>query len=294
MLKNIVFGGATFAGTAGGYALGDLENCKPDELLDYSIAMGIEYFDFAPIYGFDHAEKTFGSLIGDRREKVKIISKAGVDWHDSGRVNMDNSPKVISKMFEKSLKNFNSDFIDIYFIHWPDKKTDIRYSVEVLENLKAKGKIKQIGLSNTDASDFEKAMEVSQIEYVQSECNLFNQEAYFPDSTLKMGWGTFDKGILTSSVTLDRQFKSHDARSHAFWWKKSNWKKRVQFVDKMKDKYNLNHEELKSIALHYSHNQMNLSIIGFKSPAQLDDINNLLKKEKHNDYEKIVHEFSLF
>lgn len=294
MLKRIAFGGASLSGEGAGYGFGNLVNTSADDLINHAIELGMEYFDFAPIYGFNQAEQTMGRVLGANRDKVKLISKAGVTWHDNKRVDMNNSPKVIHKMFDQSLKNFNSDYIDLYFMHWPDKNTDIRFSVEVLQNLKEKGKIKNIGLSNTNEEDFFKAKEVAQIDYLQSECNLFNQKPFKIDNCKTMGWGTFDKGILTSSVSADRIFDKHDARSHAFWWKKSNWKEKVSFVSNIKMKYSLSSSDLKSLALYFSLNTVDIPIVGVKSIDQLNEIYELIENSSENKYDEVISEFTLF
>lgn len=294
MFKRIAFGGASLSGEGAGYGFGNLVNTSATDLVHHAIELGVEYFDFAPIYGFNQAELTMGKVLGKNRDKVKLISKAGVTWHENKRVDMNNSPKIIQKMFDQSLKNFNTDYIDIYFIHWPDKNTDIRYSVEVLQNLKDKGRIKNIGLSNSFEDDFIKAKEVAKIDFLQGECNLFNQTPFKQDNCKTMGWGTFDKGILSSSVSADRNFDKHDARSHAFWWKKSNWKDKVSFLLEIKKKYTLSDIDLKGIALHFSLNSVDLPIVGVKSIDQINEIYELTKIDPVDVYSEVINEFTLF
>ncbi len=151
---------------------------------------------------------------------------------------MSNDPKTALSMLDKSLKSFGSDYIDIYLVHWPDKNVDVRAPLEVLYSAKEKGKILHLGLCNTNAEDLRKAKEAAPIEVVQMEANLFNQSSFkdlaseITEEVYKMGWGTYDKGVLAGSVTKDRRFDKSDCRSWAPWWKKSNWKKKVDFVEK--------------------------------------------------------------
>lgn len=293
MLDKIAFGGASFSGSGAGYGFGKLKDCSEKELFDYLYSNGVRLFDFAPIYGFNNAEKVMGTLIKDVRDNLKLISKAGVTWHDNLRVDMNNSPQVIKKMFDQSLKNFNTDYIDIYFIHWPSKEIDIRYSVEVLENLRSQNKIKYIGLSNTSKDEYIKAKEVAPISYIQNQLNLFEQDLLFETNAKSMGWGTFDKGILSGSVSKERVFEKEDARSHAFWWKKSNWKEKVDFVDQIKIKFDLTNEDLISLCFEFSSKNCNHPIIGFKSINQVEQI--LKRKEiNKNIYNDIINEFKSF
>lgn len=263
----IAFGGASLSGEGGGYGFGRVD--QREELMERALDFGIKLFDTAPIYGFGESERFLGEYFKQSRENVEFVSKAGVDWHENGRVNMSNRPEIILKMLEQSLRDLNSDYIDIYMIHWPDEKVDIRYSVEVLAKAQVEGKVKKIGLCNTNDEEINLALEVANIEFVQSECNLFHNAFEKIEYKLakKMGWGVFDKGILAGSVDLDRKFDDKDCRSWAPWWKKSNWKDKVRYRDEF-----LNKDQIQCLALHYALNSVDYVLIGAKTTAQLEQV----------------------
>ena len=128
-------------------------------------------------------------------------------------------------MLNQSLKNLQTDYIDLYFIHWPSPETPIVETMQVLAKAKAQGKIRAIGLSNTNAQDIEAAMAVERIDVLQAEYNAFKREveqSLFPAINEHgmgfMSWGTLEKGILSGRVTADRKFDEHDSRSRAPWW----------------------------------------------------------------------------
>ncbi len=279
-MQNIVFGGAALSGEGGGYGFGPVE--RPQELVQHALDLGIKYFDTAPIYGFHESEKLLGKTLIRQREKVSIISKSGITWHDNKRVNLTNEPKVTQKMLEQSLRNLQTEYIDVYMIHWPDPRVDIRFPMEVLSKAKTQGKIKHIGLANTTAEELTKALEVDAIEYLQSECNLFSNQLMGLADLIKkynintMGWGTFDKGILSGRVTKTRKFAASDARSWAPWWKKSNWQDKVEKVESIQEKYQIN---MRDYALTYSLQQVDLPIIGAKSKEQLDSISDFISNK---------------
>lgn len=272
-LSEICFGGAAISGEGRGYGFGKISEKDAIELIFYAFEKGINFFDTAPIYGFMESEKRLAQALKSIREKVAIVSKCGVDWHENLRVNMSNDPKVCQKMLDSSLSLHG--YLDVYMIHWPDAKIDIRYPLEVLQKAHEKKDILAIGLCNTTQDDLKKAQEVCHISVIQNEVNLFqnkNEELDFDG--LKMGWGTFDKGILTGSVTEDKKFDADDCRSWAPWWKKSNWKQKVQKVEKLKK---FTHEQgytLLEMALAYSlkEGSINSALCGFKTQEQLDQI----------------------
>ena len=236
----IAFGGASISGEGGGYGFGEISENDAIELVLYALDCGIKVFDTAPVYGYSLSEKRIGMALKNKRDEAFIISKSGVTWHPNKRIDMTNEPTVCQKMLETSLKDLKTDYIDLYMIHWPDPRTDIRYPLEVLAKAQIEGKIQSIGLCNTNSEDLSKAIEMVKVEYIQSECNLFNnplnelKNQIVENNIRTMGWGTFDKGILTGSVTKNRNFSKEDARSWAPWWKKSNWKDKVFLFDNFK------------------------------------------------------------
>ncbi len=236
----IVFGGASISGEGGGYGFGDISENAAIDLLLSALDRGIRIFDSAPIYGFGESERRMGKAFRNVREKIFLVSKSGVTWHPNRRVDMSNDPKVTERMLEQSLRDFNSDYIDLYMIHWPDSKVDIRRPMEVLAKAKSQGKIKHVGLCNTWPEDLDKAREVEKIEVVQNQLNLFETQnfedvrEYLKEHSMSfMSWGTLDKGIISGRVQKDRKYDKSDARSWAPWWKKSNYRDKVQVMEEV-------------------------------------------------------------
>lgn len=282
------FGGASISGEGGGYGFGAIGEDEAINLLLEAFDLGIKVFDTAPIYGFGLSEKRIGKAFKNKREEVFIISKSGVTWHSTKRVNMTNDPIVCRKMLEDSLKNMNTDYIDLYMIHWPDKTVDIRRPLEVLYKAKEKNLINHIGLCNTNEADLLKALEVSPIAAVQSEFNLFNNkeaETLFPLLTKEkisfMGWGTLDKGIISGRVDKSREFDKEDARSWAPWWKKSNKDKKIEVIQKIKGSKKYNSLDFVSLALSFnlSYENVNLCLVG---PRNKNQLRQLLSSYKQN------------
>lgn len=236
----LVFGGASISGEGGGYGFGDISESSAIDLLLSAYDQKIKIYDTAPIYGFGESERRMGKAFKAIREEVFLISKSGVTWHDNRRVDMSNDPVITQRMLEQSLRDLNSDYIDLYMIHWPDSKVDIRRPMEVLAKAKSEGKIKHIGLCNTWSEDIAKAAEVEQVEAIQNQLNLFESggldcvaEYLRETETSFMSWGTLDKGIITGRVSGDRKYDKSDARSWAPWWKKSNYKIKVKVMEEV-------------------------------------------------------------
>ena len=288
-LSKLSFGGASISGEGRGYGFGEISESSAIDLLLEAYDKGITVFDTAPIYGFNTSEIRMGKAFKSIRDKVTLVSKAGVTWHDNMRVDMSNDPKVISKMLENSLRHLNTDYIDIYMVHWPDKNVDIRHSLEVLEKAQSQGKIKNIGLCNSNDEELKLGQEVCQIDVLQSEFNFFNNGySLFKEADLskyyKMGWGSLDKGILAGKLKADQVFDKSDCRSWAPWWKKSNWKEKVQKVENLKKEI----QDFTPLELTMSYllntQFIDSPIFGARNSKQLNSLVDLMNTNVNEDY----------
>jgi len=255
----LIFGGASISGEGAGYGFGDISEAESLELLEAAWDKGVRIFDTAPIYGFGLSEERIGTFAKNKGDQAFIVSKSGVSWHSSRRVNMTNDPKETLSMLEGSLRRLKRDKIDLYMIHWPDDKVDIRRPMEVLAKAKRKEMIGHIGLCNTSLEDLGKAGEIESIEAVQCQLNVFERDIekeVLPYCTQRgipfMSWGTLDKGILTGRVSKERRFDKSDCRSWAPWWKKMNKEKRYQAVSLLEKRLSEDGFNLLSFALSFN------------------------------------------
>lgn len=286
-ISKISFGAASISGEGGGYGFGQISESEAIRLLHEAKENGIRIFDTAPIYGFGTSEERIGKAFSHQREDVFLVSKSGIDWHDNKRVNLTNDPVVTKRMLEESLKRLQTDSIDLYMIHWPDPNVDIRKPIEVLKTAQSEGKIKHIGLSNTNPKDFQKAQEIADIKVLQGEFNLFQRQAeteLFPiirkHNLGFMSWGTLEKGILTGRVNRDRNFDKDDARSWAPWWKQMDKESRFRAMDRilpLLKKEGYSGLEL-ALGFNLSHEEIHTVLCGMRNSEQL---HSLLKALHH-------------
>jgi len=302
-VTEIAFGGGSISGEGGGYGFGHIGDEEAISLLDEAFERGINLFDTAPAYGFGLSEKRMGKAFVEKRDSVFIVSKGGIPWDDKKRIKIDNSPKVIQKMLEQSLRDLQTDYIDLYMIHWPDKNVDIRKPMEYLSKAKDEGKIRAIGLCNSFVEDINQAFEIDRVDVLQSELNLFNssaKEALFDIIREKkmgfMSWGTLDKGILTGRVTPQRTFDEVDARSWAPWWTKVDRTPKHKAMERINELLKEKEHSALELALGYvlQFQELSTALCGVRNTDQLETaikaLNNLPGRDVLAEAKSIVDE----
>lgn len=281
--SSIAFGGASLSGEGGGYGFGTMTDEDSQLIVRDAFDKGLRIFDTAPIYGFGLSEIRLGQTIRPKRDEAFIISKCGVDWDDNKNVAIRNDAKTTQRMLEASLKRLDLDTIDLYMVHWPDENVDIRKTLEVLNKAKDQGKIRYIGLCNTNEQELDLAQEVGKIDVIQNQFNLFVREPLhlFPRlSEQKIGfmsWGTLDKGIIPGTVNRKRKYSDTDVRANETpWWSDKINGPKIDFISEIQPL--LKEFAVDGLALALGHNLMNYQkaqvagvvLCGLKSEKQLD------------------------
>lgn len=176
-----------------------------------ALELGVNFFDTAYYYGFGHSEEVLGEVLkkSNARHKVLVATK-GAHRLEGSEIAVDNSPKFLEEEVYKSLKRLQTDYLDIYYIHFPDDKTPKYEAVGALQRLREKGIIREIGVSNFTLEQIEEANRDGYLDVVQDEYNLLTREKEekFIPYLRKNGIGFIPyfplaAGLLTGKYTKD-------------------------------------------------------------------------------------------
>lgn len=139
---------------------------------------GINFIDTAYIYGPGRSEELIGEVLKERggRDNVVIATK-GAHKITGDKVTIDNSPAFLRQSVEDSLKRLQTDYIDLYYIHFPDESTPKDEAVGELKKLKDEGKIRAIGVSNFSIEQLREANKDGHVDVLQSHYNLLHRDA---------------------------------------------------------------------------------------------------------------------
>jgi 1-deoxyxylulose-5-phosphate synthase len=116
-------------------------------MVEQCLEAGINFFDTANMYNLGRAETVLGKALGTRRSEVILASKVrhrmGDSPDDAGL-----SRAAIQKALEASLKRLGTDYLDLYYLHWPDDDTPIEETLEAMDEAVRSGKVRYPAISN--------------------------------------------------------------------------------------------------------------------------------------------------
>ncbi|MGA9232301.1 MAG: aldo/keto reductase [Exiguobacterium oxidotolerans] len=148
------------------------------DLVRVALMNGINFLDTAFIYGPERSEELVGETWSETVERKNVIlATKGAHKIVDDEVVIDNSPEFLKQSVEESLKRLKTDYIDLFYIHFPDDATPKDQAVAALAELKEQGKIRAIGVSNFSLEQLKEANKDGHVDVYQGEYNLFKRDA---------------------------------------------------------------------------------------------------------------------
>ena len=173
-----------------------------------ALDLGVTLLDTADIYGAGHNEVLVGRAIHDRRERVQLATKFGIDrtGGDTART-VRGEAGYVKRSAESSLLRLGVDVIDLYYVHRPPLNVEVEETIGAMAELVREGKVRYLGVSEFDADLLRRAHAVHPITAVQSEYSLWTRtevEALAPTlAELGIGlvpYSPLGRGFLTGTV----------------------------------------------------------------------------------------------
>ena len=204
----------------GGQNYGAVDRNDSIKAIRTMLDCGVNLIDTAPCYGNGSSEKIVGEAIqGLKRDEILISTKFGLitDVYSGGYKKCATYQNTMREV-ESSLMNLGTDYIDFYFVHWPDVNTPIDETMAALANLKKQGKIRFVGVSNFSEEQIEEAEKYLQIDVQQPPFSMVNRT--FVD-LMKWGaakgidsmtYGSLGSGILSGAIRTLPDFAPNDLR----------------------------------------------------------------------------------
>jgi len=248
--STIVFG----AWAIGGAMWGPADEADAVAAIKASMDMGVNAIDTAPVYGFGQSERLVAKAVAGRREKVLIFTKFGLlakpevgeylfdmDYFGKPMKIYRNARKQsILQECEQSLRDLNTDYIDLYQCHWRDHTTPLAETMEAMELLLKQGKIRAAGVSNFTAEEIETCRGIVPLASNQPPYSMVlrDVEKDLLPYCLKNNVGVIvysplQRGLLTGKFKPDHKFDPHDHRANQPFFKPENIRRINAFLSKL-------------------------------------------------------------
>ena len=227
----------------GGYNLfPGLDDGAGRKLVDAAIANGINLLDTAYVYGLGHSEQLVGQVVKEHRREELVIATKGAHDFSTGREVIRNDPDFITQQVDQSLKRLGVDYIDIYYLHFPDHDTPKGEAVGALQRLREAGKIRAIGISNFNLDQIKEANADGYVDVVEDEFSLLHQDHltegmldYLRDHQISfVPYFPLASGLLNGKYVQDVSFPADDIRSQIADFKQPRYGKILAAVDQVR------------------------------------------------------------
>ncbi|MDZ7324084.1 aldo/keto reductase [Kosakonia sacchari] len=215
-IPTLVFGGNVFGWT--------VDEKQSFSLLDALLESGFTAIDTADVYSRwapgnkgGESETIIGNWLAAHpgtRDKVTLFTKVGADMGEAGKKGL--SARWITQAVEDSLRRLQTDYIDLYFSHWPDSETAYDETLGAYEKLLKAGKIRAIGASNLNAEQLSESLKVAdanglpRYQVLQPEYNLYDRSSFegaLQDLTIRENIGVVTYYSLASGF-LSGKYRS--------------------------------------------------------------------------------------
>lgn len=209
LLEVSVVGVGTYS-AAGVY--GRREPAALGNLLRAAYDRGVTFFDTAPAYG--EAEDLVGDALKDIRKKILVSSKVPACLGD-----LSCSYETIVAGCDKSLKRLNTDYIDLYQLHFDDGNTPVEEVIRAFENLKDRGKIRAYGIGHVSQERVAEYVDKGSPSTLMGELNAVSRNYYLKmlslleeSDTTYIGFSLTGRGLLTEDPLERRRLSPGDIR----------------------------------------------------------------------------------
>ena len=213
------------------------------QFLRTALDIGVNFWDTAYTYGPKRSEEIIGEVLKEtgKRHEVVLATKAAHD-DSSGETVMNNRPEFLRQAVEDSLRRLQTDYIDLFYIHFPDEDTPKDEAVGELYRLKEEGKIRAIGVSNFTLEQLKEANKDGYVNVYQGLYNLFQRQAeeeLFPYTVAHdisfVPYFPFASGLLAGKYTKETTFPAGDLRLKRPEFQPDQFAENVARVDRLRD-----------------------------------------------------------
>jgi aryl-alcohol dehydrogenase-like predicted oxidoreductase len=273
------------------FAWGHQDDAESIAAIHAGLDRGMNWIDTAAVYGLGHSETVVGRAVKGLAKRPYVFTKCSLVWDKSGKISHNLQAASIRREAESSLKRLKIDTVDLYQVHWPAwhgaaesaSPGSIEEAVGALAKLQAEGKIRHIGLSNFDAKQMQRALNVAPIVSLQPPYSLLAtdvESSILPFALRhKIGvivYSPMASGLLSGAMTRERiaALPEDDWRKRSANFQEPLLSRNLRLVERLRavgQRYNATPGEI-AIAWTLRNPAVTGAIIGVRSAQQVSGI----------------------
>jgi aryl-alcohol dehydrogenase-like predicted oxidoreductase len=204
---------------------------------------GLNWIDTAAIYGLGHSEEVVARAVEGVSPKPYVFTKCARVWDAAGQIGKCLKKDSVMRECEASLKRLQVDTIDLYQIHWPEPDEDLEEGWEALVRLKEAGKVRNIGVSNCNASQLARISKLAVPASLQPPYSLVSpeiEESILPycgqHNIGTIVYSPMKNGLLSGTMTKERvaTLPEDDVRRRMPAFQEPNLSRNLGLVEKLR------------------------------------------------------------
>ncbi|MEO8405432.1 MAG: aldo/keto reductase [Chitinophagaceae bacterium] len=242
----------------GGWKWGGSDRGEAVKAIRAAYDAGVTSFDTAPAYGQGLSEEILAeALQGIPRDKVQILNKFGLRWdlkegefyfksqfNDGKEFDMYklSSKKSMIEECERSLKRLNTDYIDLYQIHWNDPTTPVSETMETLIKLKEQGKIREAGVCNYSVALLKEAEQTIKLAADQVPYSMILRDIEkdivpycLENKKSIIAYSPLQRGLLSGKIKPGHVFSDGDHRQELNYYSPENIARVNSMLDPLRE-----------------------------------------------------------
>jgi aryl-alcohol dehydrogenase-like predicted oxidoreductase len=249
-----------------------------------AVDQGVTFFDTAQAYGFGQSEQLLATALRHihlPREEVILATKGGLRATTGSDLVRDSSTRWIQEGVDASLRNLETDYIDLYQVHWPDPATPFEETADALAKLISAGKIRHVGVSNFNVEQMEAFSATLEVETLQPPYDMFRRDIetdVLPYAAANdigvLVYGPLAHGLLGGHFRLDTRFDPDDWRSNSPVFHGASYKRNLGAVDRLQklatDELGVTVAQL-AVAWTLANPAVDVAIVGTRNPNHVDE-----------------------
>ena len=210
-ITRVGFGAWAIGGGGWEFGWGPQEDDESIAAIHRALDLGVNWIDTAAAYGFGRSEQIVGRALQGLSERPYVFTKSSLLDDGTRHVRHVLKRDSILREAEASLRRLGVDAIDLYQIHWPIPEQDIEEGWAAMAELKERGLVRHIGVSNFSAGQLRRIASIAPVETIQPPYSLIDRgaEAEILPLAQRDGIGVIvyspmGSGLLTGAITRER------------------------------------------------------------------------------------------